>query len=88
MKMASSKKNLTEQETIIEGLMDTLLQKFLMGRAKNVANLIQQDKNLARASKELKDASKNWKKALKKTIQIQKKTQGKAGRDLDKKLGI
>ena len=88
MTMASSKKNLTEQETIIEGLMDRLLQKFLIGRAKNVANLIQQDKNLAAATKKLEKSSAEWKKALKKTIQMQKKTQGKAGRDLDKKLGI
>ena len=50
--------------------------------------MIKHDKNLAKATEELEDASKNWKKSLKKSIQIQKKTQGKAGRDLDKKLGL
>ena len=50
--------------------------------------MIKHDKNLAKATEELEDASKNWKKSLKKSIQIQRKTQGKAGRDFDKKLGL
>ena len=70
------------------GIFKKILHKILIGRTENVVNLIQQDKNLAKATEELEDASKNWKKSLKKSIQIQKKTQGKAGRDLDKKLGI
>ena len=79
MTMASSKKNLTEQETIIEGLMDTLLQKFLMGRAKNVLSLIKHDKNLAAATKKLEKSSAEWKKALKKTATLQAKLDGDGG---------
>ena len=70
------------------GIFDKILHKFLIGRAKNVVNLIQHDKNLAEATKKLEKSSAEWKKSLKKSIQIQKKTQGKAGRDLDEKLGI
>ena len=61
------------------GIFDKILHKFLIGRAKNVVNLIQHDKNLARASEELKESSKNWKKALKKSAELQAKRHGDGG---------
>ena len=88
MTMASSKKNLTEKQSIIEGLMDKILGRFLMGRTKNVLNLIQHDKNLANATKKLEKSSAEWKKALRKSIEISKKSDSKADRELSKKLGL
>ncbi len=69
------------------GIFKKILHKILIGRAENVANLIQQDKNLAEATKKLEKSSAEWKKALKKGGELQAKRHGDGGALLNKLRG-